>query len=80
YLRFGFTLFTMGLSVYIIVQFVWTVHHDLEMKAVEYSSEIARQVSECSKSYFENRCDPVAGRLPAMQALCSEWELCMSRD
>ncbi|KAJ3301037.1 hypothetical protein HDU76_005881 [Blyttiomyces sp. JEL0837] len=80
YLRLGFTIFTMGLSVYLIVQFIWTVHHDLEMKAIEYSQEIAQQVADCSKSYLENRCSPVSARLPAMQSLCTEWELCMTRD
>ncbi|KAJ1557928.1 hypothetical protein HK405_014825, partial [Cladochytrium tenue] len=80
YIRLGFSLFMMGLSIYFIVQLVWTVHHDLEMKAFEFSAEIAQQVSECSKSYIDNRCDPPSERLPAVQALCAEWELCMVRD
>ncbi|KAJ3202236.1 hypothetical protein HDU82_007502 [Entophlyctis luteolus] len=80
YLRLAFTLFTMGLSVYIIVQFILTVRHDLEMKAVEYSSEIIQQVHECSKLYLANKCSPIEQRLPAMQTMCSEWESCMSKD
>ncbi|KAI8829805.1 Di-sulfide bridge nucleocytoplasmic transport domain-containing protein [Chytriomyces cf. hyalinus JEL632] len=80
YLRLAFTLFTMALSVYFIVQFILTVKHDLDMKAVEYSSEIIQQVHDCSKLYLANRCSPPESRLPAMQQMCSEWELCMTRD
>ncbi|KAJ3105230.1 hypothetical protein HDU96_008660 [Phlyctochytrium bullatum] len=80
YLRLGFTLFIMGLTVFLVVQFMLTVHHDLKMKAEEYSAEITQQVLDCSKQYAANRCSPAAERLPAMQALCNEWELCMARD
>ncbi|KAJ3212662.1 hypothetical protein HDU67_003690 [Dinochytrium kinnereticum] len=80
YLRLGFTLFIMGLTVFLVVQFMLTVHHDLQMKAEEYSAEITQQVLECSKQYLANKCSPVSERLPAMQGLCNEWELCMSRD
>ncbi|KAJ3242096.1 hypothetical protein HDU81_007850 [Chytriomyces hyalinus] len=80
YLRLAFTLFTMALSVYFIVQFILTVKHDLDMKAVEYSSEIIQQVHDCSKLYLANKCSPPESRLPAMQQMCSEWELCMTRD
>ncbi|KAJ3417625.1 hypothetical protein HDV05_000082 [Chytridiales sp. JEL 0842] len=70
----------MGLTIYVIVKFLLTVRHDLEMKALEHSAEIAQQVAECSKSYLDNKCSPVHERLPAMQVLCQEWELCMTRD
>ncbi|KAI8850505.1 Brl1/Brr6 domain-containing protein, partial [Chytridium lagenaria] len=80
YLRLGFTLFVMGMTVFLVVQFVLTVHHDLQMKAEEYSAEITQQVLECNKQYLANKCSPIAERLPAMQVLCNEWELCMSRD
>ncbi|ORY23479.1 hypothetical protein BCR33DRAFT_133214 [Rhizoclosmatium globosum] len=80
YLRLAFTLFTMALSIYLIVQFIRTVQHDLEMKAVEYSSEIIQQVHDCSKMYLANKCSPPEHRVPAMQQMCSEWELCMNRN
>ncbi|KAJ3073141.1 hypothetical protein HDU98_002177 [Podochytrium sp. JEL0797] len=80
YLRLAFTLFTMVLSVYLIIQFIRTVQHDLEMKAVEFSSEIIQQVHDCSKMYLANKCSPPEHRVPAMQQLCSDWELCMNRD
>ncbi|KAJ3025442.1 UNVERIFIED_CONTAM: hypothetical protein HDU68_007126 [Siphonaria sp. JEL0065] len=80
YLRLAFTLFTMCLSIYLIYQFIRTVQHDLEMKAVEYSQEIIQQVHDCSKLYLANKCSPPEHRVPAMQQMCSEWELCMNRD
>ncbi|KAI9347290.1 Di-sulfide bridge nucleocytoplasmic transport domain-containing protein [Obelidium mucronatum] len=80
YLRLAFTLFTMCLSVYLIFQFIKTVQHDLEMKAVEYSQDIIQQVHDCSKMYLANKCSPPEHRVPAMQQMCSDWELCMNRD
>jgi hypothetical protein len=80
YVRLGFTLFMMCLTIYIVLQFLLTIHHDLELKALTHSTLIASQVSECSKSYLENKCSPISERLPAMEKLCREWEVCMMRD
>eukprot|EP00842_Homolaphlyctis_polyrhiza_P000316 jgi/Hompol1/1285/HPOL_001119-RA len=37
YIQLLFTLFIVGIMVYIVLQFVWSVHHDLQMKAEEFS-------------------------------------------
>ena len=37
------------------------------------------QVAECTKLYMMNRCEP-HDRIPAIEKLCKEWELCMKRD
>jgi len=44
----------------------------------ELSLEILQQILECSNQYQINHCDPKE-RVPAMQKICSEWELCMNR-
>ncbi|KAJ1548337.1 hypothetical protein HK096_002094 [Nowakowskiella sp. JEL0078] len=41
---------------------------------------MARQISECSKQYVVNSCSPQANRAPALETLCSEWEVCMARN
>ncbi|OUM61052.1 hypothetical protein PIROE2DRAFT_13047 [Piromyces sp. E2] len=51
---------------------------DLKNKAARHSSEILQQILECSNQYQINHCDPKE-RVPAMQKICSEWELCMNR-
>ncbi|KAJ3214376.1 hypothetical protein HK099_006898 [Clydaea vesicula] len=53
--------------------------HDLNMKAEEYSLEIVYQISECSKLYVENNCDPKV-RIPYMKEVCNNWEICMMKD
>ncbi|KAJ3039045.1 hypothetical protein HDV00_012672 [Rhizophlyctis rosea] len=79
YIQLFFTIFVIGVLLYIVVQFMLTVHHDLQMKAEEYSTEIIHQIAECSKLYVTNRCDP-ATRVQYMEQACKEWELCMERD
>ncbi|TPX71510.1 hypothetical protein SpCBS45565_g01081 [Spizellomyces sp. 'palustris'] len=79
YIQMFFSMFIIAIMLYMIVQFILTVRHDLEMKAEEYSVEIIHQVAECSKNYIENRCDPKT-RVQYMQKACQEWEICMQRD
>ncbi|TPX57595.1 hypothetical protein PhCBS80983_g03721 [Powellomyces hirtus] len=79
YIQMIFSMLVIGMMLYLGVQFILTVRHDLDMKAEEYSLDIMQQVSECSKNYLENRCDPRT-RVQFMQKACSEWELCMQRD
>ncbi|KNC97884.1 uncharacterized protein SPPG_06875 [Spizellomyces punctatus DAOM BR117] len=79
YIQMFFSMFIIAIMLYMIVQFILTVRHDLEMKAEEYSVEIIHQVAECSKNYIENKCDPKT-RVQYMQKACQEWEICMQRD
>ncbi|KAJ3179116.1 hypothetical protein HDU87_003072 [Geranomyces variabilis] len=79
YIQMLFSLFVIGSMLYVGVQFVLTVRHDLDMKADEYSLDIMQQVTECSKNYLENRCDP-STRTQYVAKACAGWELCMQRD
>ncbi|KAI9104507.1 Di-sulfide bridge nucleocytoplasmic transport domain-containing protein [Phlyctochytrium arcticum] len=79
YIQMIFYVTMIGIMLYMVGQFIMTVHHDLEMKAEEYSAEITQQITECSFDYINNKCDP-ATRVQYMQKACQEWELCMRRD
>ncbi|KAJ3187289.1 hypothetical protein HDU85_006576 [Gaertneriomyces sp. JEL0708] len=79
YLQMMFSTFIIGVMFYMVVQFIMTVRHDLEMKAEEYSMEIIQQVAECSKLYIDNKCDP-STRVQYMEKTCQEWEMCMQKD
>ena len=37
------------------------------------------QVKECTKLYMENKCHPDE-RIPAIETLCRDWEICMKKD
>jgi hypothetical protein len=41
--------------------------------------ELLQEIAECTNLYLTNRCDPSL-RVPAMEAACRAWELCMNRD
>ncbi|KAI8618632.1 Brl1/Brr6 domain-containing protein, partial [Chytriomyces sp. MP71] len=43
-------------------------------------SELIQQAYDCGKLYLANKCSPPEYRLPALQAVCSDWELCMTHD
>eukprot|EP00698_Gefionella_okellyi_P018990 TRINITY_DN5763_c0_g1_i3.p1 TRINITY_DN5763_c0_g1~~TRINITY_DN5763_c0_g1_i3.p1 ORF type:complete len:188 (+),score=28.47 TRINITY_DN5763_c0_g1_i3:42-605(+) len=57
-----------------------TIRHDIDQKAVRYSAEVLEEIALCTKQFVENKCEPVAQRLPALFGPCSSWETCMSRD
>ncbi|KAJ3030429.1 hypothetical protein HDV00_008881, partial [Rhizophlyctis rosea] len=76
YIQLFFTIFVIRVLVYIVVRFMLTVHHDLQMKGEEYSTEIIHQTPEYSKLYVTNRYDPATG-VQYMEQACKEWELRM---
>ncbi|CAI2165149.1 6558_t:CDS:2 [Funneliformis geosporum] len=59
--------------LYYILQFSWAIQQAIEIKADEYSQELQRSISDCSKSYLENRCTP-GDRVPALEGPCTQWE------
>ncbi|CAG8490454.1 6379_t:CDS:2 [Funneliformis caledonium] len=59
--------------LYYILQFSWTIQQAIQIKMDEYSQEIQRIITECSKSYLENRCTP-GDRVPALEGPCTQWE------
>ncbi|KAI8909238.1 Di-sulfide bridge nucleocytoplasmic transport domain-containing protein [Entophlyctis helioformis] len=52
---------------------------DLALKMMLAIPKITHQVAECTKAYYTNRCMP-GERVPAVEAFCKEWEICMGRD
>jgi hypothetical protein len=79
YLQVSFNVLFLGFVVFVLYTFVQSVQHDINMKVIEFSSEIMNEMAACSKNYVENRCDP-ATRIPAIRASCDLWERCMNRD
>ncbi|KAL7425157.1 hypothetical protein Q5752_000845 [Cryptotrichosporon argae] len=75
-------LFNASLVVgflYVALQFVLAVRRDVHDRIEEYSVEILQEIAGCTNAYLTNRCDPTL-RVPAMEAACSAWEICMNRD
>jgi len=78
YFLLFFSILIFSIIGFVVLQLVLTIRRDLKNKASRHSSEILQQILECSNQYQINHCDPKE-RVPAMQKICSEWELCMNR-
>jgi hypothetical protein len=65
--------------LYAIYCFWTTIQADVNRAGEEAAAETLAEMAACAKSYVDNRC---AGdsRLPALETVCSNWELCMNRD
>jgi len=65
--------------LYAIYSFWTTIQADVNRASEDAAAETLAEMAACAKSYVDNRC---AGdrRLPALETVCSNWELCMNRD
>jgi hypothetical protein len=65
--------------LYAIYSFWTTIQADVNRASEDAAAETLAEMAACAKSYVENRC---AGdsRLPALETVCGNWELCMNRD
>ena len=68
-----------SLTVYVVFGFVSAIRSEFDHAAEERSDVILAEMAACAKDYVDNQC---AGgkRLPAMEAVCENWERCMNRD
>ncbi|KAH3673266.1 hypothetical protein WICMUC_003725 [Wickerhamomyces mucosus] len=79
YLQLLFNALTSSIAIYVLISAILTVKSDINLKMEEYAIEIALEVSRCTRSYVENRCEPDT-RVSALEELCLDWERCMNRD
>ncbi|WEW59169.1 hypothetical protein PRK78_004638 [Emydomyces testavorans] len=81
YAQFTFNLILAFLTLYVIVAFLLAIQHDVNRASEEVSADILAEMATCAKNYVENRCSGEDGkRLPALEAVCDNWERCMNRD
>ncbi|KAI8974935.1 Di-sulfide bridge nucleocytoplasmic transport domain-containing protein [Pilobolus umbonatus] len=66
------------ISLYILMQFILYLQHDIATKIANYESDILEDHFYCQQQYELNRCAPDT-RLPAISSLCREWEKCIYR-
>ncbi|KAI8983228.1 Di-sulfide bridge nucleocytoplasmic transport domain-containing protein [Trametes punicea] len=64
--------------LYLVLQFILTVQHDVEHRVAEYSMDIVQEIAQCALLHKTNLCAQNA--VPAMAQQCAAWELCMNRD
>ena len=62
-----------------IYSFWTTIQADVDRASEDAAAETLAEMAACAKNYVDNRCAGDA-RLPALETVCSNWELCMNRD
>jgi len=79
YLQVFFNAAILGGCLYMFWSFYATIRADVDRASDDAMAEVLAEMAACSKNYVENRCGADT-RLPALESVCNNWELCMNRD
>jgi hypothetical protein len=79
YLQVFFNAVILGGCLYMFWSFYATIRADVDRASEDAMAEVLAEMAACSRNYIENRC-AADTRLPALETVCSNWELCMNRD
>lgn len=77
----------LGMNVFFMTVVMWFVWGGISMMRADIShaadaarSRLLAQMNDCAHEYTKNRCAPINERLPALNVMCNEWEVCMNQD
>lgn len=79
YAQFLLNVFLVFFMMYLVYSFWSTIRSDVDLKSREVASETLAEMAVCAREFKENRCDRTT-RVPAMEAVCDNWEKCMKQD
>ncbi|KAI9826129.1 MAG: hypothetical protein M1832_000578 [Thelocarpon impressellum] len=79
YTQLALNLFLVFCFVYVIYSFWATIRSDVDKASDEARAEALADMAACAQQFVDNRCDR-SNRVPAMEAVCNQWERCMNRD
>ncbi|KIV90114.1 hypothetical protein PV10_07455 [Exophiala mesophila] len=79
YLQVFFNAAILSACLYMLWSFYATIRADVDRASDDAMAEVLAEMATCSKNYIENRC-AADTRLPALETVCTNWELCMNRD
>ncbi len=79
YLQVFFNAAILGGCLFMLWSFYATIRADVDRASEDAMAEVLAEMATCSKNYIDNRC-AADTRLPALETVCSNWELCMNRD
>ena len=79
YMQLFFNAIMLGGILYMILSFYLTIQADVNRASEEAAADLLAEMAACSKNFLDNRCG-ANNRLPALEAVCQNWELCMNRD
>jgi hypothetical protein len=79
YLQVFFNALILGGCLYMFYSFYATIQADVDRASEDAVAELVAEMAQCSNNYIENKCAKDT-RLPALEVVCSNWEVCMNRD
>jgi hypothetical protein len=79
YAQLGVNTFIAGLTIFGIYTFWMTVRADVDKASENERSLILNEMVLCKKNFVDNGCGSDR-RVPALKAVCDDWEHCMTRD
>lgn len=75
-----FNLAVVGLAMWLLWVVVASFRDDFWAAKQELRAVVVEEMAKCARDYADNRCSPREQRLPAMNAMCDEWETCMNQN
>jgi len=70
----------VGGVLYLFWGAISMVRSDIAQATEKARSALLAEMQVCTHEYTKNRCSPKSERLPALAAVCDEWEACMNQD
>ncbi|KAK5093896.1 hypothetical protein LTR70_004421 [Exophiala xenobiotica] len=79
YLQVFFNAMILFGCLYMFYSFWATIRADVDKASDDAMQEVIAEMTACTRNYVDNRCG-AGDRLPALEQVCANWELCMNRD
>ncbi|KAK3372349.1 Di-sulfide bridge nucleocytoplasmic transport domain-containing protein [Podospora didyma] len=80
WLQLGVNIVLLGVVLLAVVAILSQIRSDLAHASERERHALINKITICGKHYIQNGCSPKAGRAPALEDQCNEWEHCMNQD
>ncbi|KAI9848600.1 MAG: hypothetical protein M1837_007269 [Sclerophora amabilis] len=79
YAQLLLNVFTVLFIIYLVYVVISTIRSDVDMQSEKVMAETLAEMAACAQQFVDNKCDR-SNRVPALEAVCTNWEKCMNRD
>ncbi|KAK7946043.1 uncharacterized protein PG986_010364 [Apiospora aurea] len=80
WLTLAFNASVLGFALWILFNIYGAFRHEMSLISQDQTTSITDEIVACQRNFEQNRCFPRESRLPALAALCDEWEICMNQN
>ncbi|KAK8070387.1 hypothetical protein PG997_010590 [Apiospora hydei] len=80
WLTLAFNASVLGFALWILFNIYGAFRHEMSLISQDQTTSITDEIVACQRNFDQNRCFPRESRLPALAALCDEWEICMHQN